>query len=473
MASVLGEFLPTTLFEPEHGYEWLPAEREELESFLGELEFQSLAGIWVRPGQLLCDTILEGNEPRRAAIAPDDRLLHMDYVEQGDGLEFFKLCRGELEVGPRELADWIEGAMNGDDEQRSQGAIDYLSNPDDLSSSVSSNLEDDTINSILGFPNLDPEQTARVRNTITIGKVQRATERGEAIEIGPNAPPAPPIQPGAQIQAVLNCWEEHGHHAVRDFTISGNYRSLVFQGDQAGDDEVLANLLGDTATDEQKEAWFRFLCLGSSLSVRLGNNPFPRIHQFWQWLDRHNYWEQGIDTNFETVFQNIQGHEEAEFRRRAYYDFQKMRHLVYEVDLPGWVLEFARNPEVKGEELLNFLRTGELPGNLHNANLRRIQGTIGQSMSAPLLFVMRELRRLNIIQHNRFDHACYYVNSPVRKVMSRLGWIQDQLGWPTFETQLDHSRTCHEELSIYQDFNGHFDLPLQCYAKYGEPNHEN
>ena len=86
---------------------------------------------------------------------------------------------------------------------------------------------------------------------------------------------------------------------------------------------------------------------------------------------------------------------------------------------------------------------------------------------------MRELRRLNIIQHDRFDDACYYVNAPVRKVMSRLGWIQDQLGWPTFETQLDHSRTCHEELSIYQDFNGHFDLPLQCYAKYGEPNHEN
>jgi hypothetical protein len=86
-------------------------------------------------------------------------------------------------------------------------------------------------------------------------------------------------------------------------------------------------------------------------------------------------------------------------------------------------------------------------------------------MSAPLLFVMRELRRLSILPDG-FESACYYMNSPARRVASRLGWLDvSQRGNATFEDLLLVSQTTFQRIqSEAPELGPYFDLPLQWFA---------
>ena len=463
IAKLLGKTLHEGIFEEEKPHEerytWPPEERRELEKFLRELKFRPSIGEYAPAAMLLHPDGMDAEETRLAAIAPRNYHLHHEYPIEAIG--FFRLCRGHVEWDANQRAQWIKEACASNDVGRINSSVDYLAKEDAIIHSVTSGLEKNTAQKIQQsewFEKLGKSLQARVSNSIIGGQVKKDSTKGR-----------PFVLNRIKIEDILECWEANAKKALRDFTISGSYRSMVFPDSKDLNDDELADLLRDTNSAEGKAAWFRFLCIGSCLSVRLGSDPLPRIKKFWQWLGRLGYWEksQGFDSGFDKVFQVIDGSEEAELRRREYYDFQKIRHIVYEVDMQGWLLELARNQDVGGEELLNFLRQGVLPEAPFQER-RRIRGTIGQSMSAPLLFVMRELRRLKVIQHDRFDPACYYINSPARRIMTRLGWLDGEHGWPNFDTQLEHSEICHDHLAGYQDLRGHFDLPLQCYAKYGK-----
>jgi hypothetical protein len=78
---------------------------------------------------------------------------------------------------------------------------------------------------------------------------------------------------------------------------------------------------------------------------------------------------------------------------------------------------------------------------------------------------MRELRRLDVLNH-RFDSACYYLNSPARRIARGLGWIVDETRYVgDFSDLVDQSEIVHNRmLAEIPDLAGHFDLPLQLYA---------
>jgi hypothetical protein len=294
-------------------------------------------------------------------------------------------------------------------------------------------------------------------------------------------PPSSTWVPDVNIDDIVDAWDEEA--AVEEFTVGGPLGSLILPG--CGGDLEIAELLSQPSTLAGKEVWFRLLCLGCSFSTLLGTAPRKRVTELWRERLRDEFWmatvpssleeagdadfNQGLDRFFEDVIHRTfrdpnAGGEDAEFWRRVFYDFRKMHYFVYRNHLPETIIGYTEFEAADGPGLIKFLRTGQIQDEFRDPNEPRFTGVIGQSMSSPLLFIMRELARLEVID-GRFHATCYYMNRPARKIASRLGWIPDDgLSRYSFTDLVDYSQAVHQKLEEVPKFNGFFDLPLQWHA---------
>jgi hypothetical protein len=330
-----------------------------------------------------------------------------------------------------------------------------------------------------------------VKNAFQAAKLQQAQREGRLYEQQPiplvfedeDLHDEFEVGEGIESEELVSTWDEAG--ALRVFTLSGPLRDLVLPG--ACNNDQLVSLLRKPDTIEGKAAWYRLLCLGCSFGILLGPRPFERVMDLWRSRLGDDFWyatvplslkasqsaafNQKLDGFFEQVIhklfkdENASG-EDAEFWRRVFYDFRKMHYFVFRNQLPETMLDLASYDETDGHALINFLRSGQIPDALRDPAHPRFRGVIGQSMTAPLLFVMRELRRLGVLSSERFDSACYYMNSPARRVARKLGWIDgDATSRYDFSELVGLSEQVHVRMSIEApELLGFFDLPLQWYA---------
>jgi hypothetical protein len=229
------------------------------------------------------------------------------------------------------------------------------------------------------------------------------------------------------------------------------------------------SVLQDHSSAAGRAAWLRLLCLGACLGVC--RKP-QHIKKFWEtklpdiWRPKDSANERQLDEVFiraihrEFDDRKASG-EDAELWRRVFYDFRKLHHFVYVNHLPRSLIELASQPGLRAASLLHFLKSGFLPG-----GQKPWVGAIGQSMTAPLLFLLRELRRLEVIDA-RFDAACFYMNSPARRAARQLGWITVQeSALFDIEDLVEMSRHCHAKMKVElpEELHRFFDIPLQWYA---------
>lgn len=281
---------------------------------------------------------------------------------------------------------------------------------------------------------------------------------------------------------ILEAWDEVA--AVQEFTVAGPLGRLILPN--GGGDAAIAALLKRPESIEGKAAWYRLLCLGCSFSTLLGTSPRERVIGLWGDRLGADFWNKTIpdslgaagkaefnrslDAFFEKIIHKLFSNgnasgEDAEFWRRVFYDFRKMHYFVFRNHLPETILEYTSFSQADGIGLIRFLKSGEIQDEFRDPNQSRFTGVIGQSMSSPLLFIMRELARLGVIDH-RFSSACYYMNRPARRVASWLGWIRDDgFSVPTFSDLLLYSQAIHETVvGSHPELQGYYDLPLQWYA---------
>ena len=114
------------------------------------------------------------------------------------------------------------------------------------------------------------------------------------------------------------------------------------------------------------------------------------------------------------------------------------------------------------QNLLEFMRNGTLPGQPD------WQGVIGQSAGGPLFFIMRELRRLEVITSSQADRSCYFVCKPVRRAAYNLGWIdKGQRDSYDFSSLQEASSQIYEKITNDQDVGDvllpFYDIPLMHY----------
>jgi len=264
------------------------------------------------------------------------------------------------------------------------------------------------------------------------------------------------------VQQVYAAWNEI--EALSQFTLAGWMGRLVFPGSGNICDQDQANLLRRTQQNESKEAWYRLFCLGSLLGARA---KAMSVRNFWEGslASRGIFDESGGSQQLSAILDEISHRpfgdldatgENAELWRRVFYDFQKLRLFFFEDDLAGAFMEHIQNVQ-EWDGAISFLKNGFRKGE------SRWACAVGQSMTAPLFWIMRELRRIDLIQTERFDASCFYMNGPARRTAVRIGWLDpDECRRAySFQAVLELSQTCFRQTSQLQGF---FDLPLQWYA---------
>ena len=157
------------------------------------------------------------------------------------------------------------------------------------------------------------------------------------------------------------------------------------------------------------------------------------LRQFWlERLNPEGFWERTSEGDFSARTREIferavtakftnaaAGGEQAHFWRRVFYDVRKVRRMV-DNEFPAVLLNLVN--EGHGEHLLQFLRTGELPG----PDQPRWVGTFGQSADTPLRFLIRELFRLGVITDEAVRPYAFYICRPVLRALGKIGWISDE-----------------------------------------------
>jgi hypothetical protein len=489
----LGTHLSKALLFPEnqdsHGYAWSENERRELLEALEMVKFCSSSGTAREPKQLLVLNA-DGHEKLRADLAPPDRILDPEYAASNKALAFFRLCRWEMTLAANELAEWLTEKVHTGQSEAILIALNWLASDDPMLSesveNLDTSLETDLLTSseFLGLPH---ELQNRIKLAFQRSRLDQARSEGRDWHEGGAGPnidvshvSGDEFEP-IEIDSILELWNPAA--ATQEFTTAGPLGELVYPG-SSGDD-ALRNALLDPGSAQGSACWFRLLCLGCSFSTLLGTSPRTQVIQLWRTRLTDEFWQattgpqagrpdhDPFGTELKELFreiihrsyadENARG-EGAEFWRRVFYDFRKMHHFVYRNHLPATLLDYVSYPQVDGAGLAQFLRTGTINVELRDPGQPRFEGVIGQSMSSPLLFVLRELARLEILPE-RCHEACYYMNRPARRVASRLGWIDsDWLERYSFADLLKQSQDTHREMREYEEFDGYFDLPLQWFA---------
>ena len=175
-----------------------------------------------------------------------------------------------------------------------------------------------------------------------------------------------------------------------------------------------------------KELWYRLFGLACLMAA---GRRMTEVRDFWRTeLNGCSFWDKTSGVNFGKAtdelfadvtsrpFTNLNASREyAYFWRRVFYDIRKIHRLVWDEDFPTTLMELVNDG--RGEQLLDFLKTGSLPGQ------KPWIGVFGQSAGAPLFFIVRELCRLGVIDQPPVKPLAFFVCSPVRRAAERIGWL--------------------------------------------------
>jgi hypothetical protein len=190
--------------------------------------------------------------------------------------------------------------------------------------------------------------------------------------------------------------------------------------------EHFKNALLAVNTAGGKKLWYRLFSLACLMAA---GRRMTEVRSFWQTeLDGCDFWKitsgsafgQTTDILFSQVTTRpfttlVASGENAYFWRRVFYDIRKIHRLVWDEDFPTTLMELVNDG--RGDQLLNFLKTGYLPGQ------KPWIGVFGQSAGAPLFFIVRELCRLGVINQPAVKPLAFFVCSPVRRAAERIGWL--------------------------------------------------
>ena len=301
-----------------------------------------------------------------------------------------------------------------------------------------------------------------------------------AEKLRPVTPPPPPEPefPVIEAMAVEDLW--HWWHSRResmsDYTLEGTENWRLLYGNDTTDTkarptrlkEDLISVLSTTPSPAGLSVWYRLFGLACLMAA---GRRMTEVRSFWKnELNDCDFWNktsvpafgQATDDLFQDVttrpFTNLKASgENAYFWRRVFYDIRKIHRLVWEDHFPKTLLELVNAG--RGNELLNFLKTGHLPGQ------KAWEGVFGQSAGAPLFFIIRELCRLDVIQAPEVKHLAFFVSTPVRRAMERIGWLEaDAVNRIDFESLASISNSLYRRIAADPKYGPlllpDYDIPL-------------
>lgn len=266
-------------------------------------------------------------------------------------------------------------------------------------------------------------------------EAQRILEEKLRPAVSPAPAEAPPDPRDKwSVSDLWHWWERHRNTAQQDYTLDGANWPLLFSSDSRNATERVTHLrvtLQAADTDAGRSLWYRVMGLACLMSA---GRRMKELREFWMRdLEERGFWQdtsgkafgQGTDALFDELLRRrfadfTASGEDAHFWRRVFYDLRKIHRLVWSDGFPAVLLKLAQSHE-RGPELLNFLRSGQLSGQ------RAWEGVFGQSAGVPLFFLVRELRRLRVVENRQLDPLAFFACAPVRRAAWQLCWLDDDM----------------------------------------------
>lgn len=259
------------------------------------------------------------------------------------------------------------------------------------------------------------------------------------------------------------------HENLEPYVLEGEWWDILCPGIEESDRrEYLRRILCRPGDADGQLLWYKVLSVPCLMST---GRRVSALRDFWaESLNASSFFEQtaehfgGEETKkifLDAIHRRLRGDdasgEQADFWRRVFYDIRKIRTLVYENDFAEVIMELASDAG-HVQHLIRFLRNGTLPGQ------KSWTGVIGQSAGGPLFFVMRELRRLGVIESTDADPSCYFVCKPVRRAAYELGWLDR-----TLRDKYDFASLQEVSFRIHAKISGDVDVADELLPLYDIP----
>ena len=437
-------------------------EHAELVDFLSDIRFRGTDGQFHAAANLLMRR--EGgdqrnDEPRRAAFAPDDRLLADDYT--GSALVFFKACRLRLNAPLGSLVEWAVAASN---PQKRQAVLQYIVDGElgreVASEIIQEGIEETWLRDLAESSLLTDQFNSWERSKILV-ELRLFDER---IIIPPIPDPVSlvTLEPSAVLENIYAWWAREAGDYIR------KYEESVY-----GDFRLQLSDVPDWENPRTRENWLILFMLGVLHTM---GQAKPEQHRSFIKLWRQNRWLQIVadpQKNFQSWVEIVvdfldQPGETIQF-------FNWMRQFVSIVQFAYWLEDYGDAFSQIGKLDADFPLTGitrpRFSSLLHGSNLDA--PSIDRTLGIGACFVVRELMRLEVFSSEYSHPHCYAPVGRVSKLLNSIGCQGLESDVPRrWEQSVTIYEFLREHLGEHATFKGAYDIPFLIIAEDNELQNE-
>jgi len=407
------------------------------------------------------DDYITKDETMRAAFAPDNIILSKKYDDSG--IQFFAICRGNMDAPSDTLAEWILG-LHEDQESQRKAALLYLSKGD-LGDKVAEHIRDHGIDNtwlkidaesvyLKGWDEFDIDELLR-RKLLSIETLRKIN-----LETDPDPDIAPVLDPLKSLNNIYDWW------AINKDEFTERYERSIYPVGK------LPNLVENEFGEFDRSEWLTILLLGAFHTL---GRTIPEQHRDFIALCRSNGW-------WDTFSAEIPATSLDEWMNNWMKVLdQYINDQVGDAEYEHWMNRFptiyrlARKLDDYAEAFYELDKQGSSV-NVEKTLTPRIfevfegggidAAPIARTLGMGACFVLREMKRSNLLKNKYIVSNCYVPVGSVRKLMEclRCEGITGNESYPDL-SKIIHSFLCGHLGETKAEFLGSFDLPLYFVAK--------
>jgi hypothetical protein len=438
-------------------------ERENIEHTLLSLSFKTREGSFHSADEILVlqkHSKANPDEARRAAFAADDHVLSSEY--QGTGLDFFFACREKISIPLEIMAEWLLDAPT--DLRKSHG-LRYLlegEHGERLAQILRERGIEDT-----WLAELSPDSTCfqgweqkdifeiLFRKLPSIDDLYRLHTEASDIPYALPVEELRNVDPKEILQRIHSWWMDKKEEYLAE------YERRTYP------DGVILDLVDDDVGRIDRKSWLILFCLGHFHTI--GRQREVQHKGFIEKCLQKGWWEIFSKENPEKRSDEwMQVLEEyiAEQVDRSEYEFWMNRFPVY-YKFSRW-LEDYREVLLSINRIKSFTDIGGILKTRVNADF---QGggvsvpPIEKSLGIGACFILRELKRKQIVNGSQADPFCYVPVKRTRELCAEIGCRNLIEDGGIENSKVIHRFLCSNLGDKNADFCNCYDIPIQIMAE--------
>ena len=439
-------------------------EYQEIRNILQTVLFCNQNGEYINPSNILISDAREREEQLLAAFAPNDRLLHKDYIDSGR--TFFLICRERREtISPEEMTGW---AIRANTNEIQNAVLEYLNKGE--KKQLFTEILKNSKNSIIGtwMENNHAIQAILTVNAYQL-RIKEAIEgirswdqiTGDSNNLAGYIPDNDDydldavvvVNPDDLLRRISQWWEANCSQEI------DKYNQRLYP--------IEFNDLRNRIQEEDRSAWMMLFFLG--FTHKMGRTKHESHRNFIRFCLHNGWWD---------IFSRPDP-------QNLYSDWMNVldQYIDPQVDRTQWNYWMEKFPSIyrTARYLDQYIHIFKTIDQHTFINLAQITAPAinpafqGSPLNAPPLnlgigvnFVIRELVRLGVIHPtNQVIQHCFVPRYNVRRLLTRLGCSGLDNPNPTYSGFISSflaEKINELSLNISPTFENAFDIPFELYS---------